>query len=59
MGSSEDGVSAVVAVRHPPAGFANRCTEPVSTGLVGTVFLPFSPIAIRLPSAFTDTDDPK
>ena len=55
-GSRTDGVSDVVPVVHPPCGLENRCTVPES---LPPVFLPDSPIAILLPSAFADTDDPK
>ena len=59
MGSSMDGMFAVVAALHPACGLANRCTVPVSSGREGAVFLPDSPTAIRLPSSFTATAAPK
>ena len=59
MGSWRDGVSAVVAVVHPPRGLENKYTVPESLPLVCPLSLADSPMAILLPSAFADTDDPK
>ena len=54
-----DGMFAVVAALHPACGLANRWTVPVSFWREGAVFLPGSPTAIKLPSSFTATADPK
>ena len=59
VGSWRDGVSDVVAVVHPPRGLENRYTVPESLPLVCPLSLADSPMAILLPSAFADTDDPK
>ena len=54
----------MVPVIHPPAGIANRCTKPVSIGTASPggaecpLDLSGSPIAIMLPSLFTDTEFP-